>query len=80
VFQGPTDTGTDPLDADTDDDGFSDGQEVAAGFDPNDPDSNPAIAVPSLTPTGMALLAALLLAGAAWRDGRPRMGGALNGR
>jgi hypothetical protein len=65
VFNGPDDTGTDPLDADSDDDGFSDGEEVAAGFDPNDPSSHPATPVPSLTPAGVVALAALLLLGAA---------------
>jgi hypothetical protein len=36
VFNSVLDTGTDPLDADSDDDGFDDGAEVAAGTDPND--------------------------------------------
>ncbi len=34
---------TDPLDADSDDDGVNDGVEVAAGSDPNDPGSVPAV-------------------------------------
>jgi len=38
-----SDTGTDPLDFDSDDDSIGDGTEVAAGFDPNDPASHPAI-------------------------------------
>ena len=33
---------TDPNSADTDGDGFSDGEEIAGGFDPFDPNSNPA--------------------------------------
>ena len=39
---GLVDTGeTDPCDFDTDDDTFSDGEEIAVGTDPLDPDSNP---------------------------------------
>jgi len=38
VFVDETDTGTDPNDPDTDDDGIDDGAEVAGGSDPNDPD------------------------------------------
>jgi hypothetical protein len=41
VYVSPTDTGTDPLDSDTDDDGASDGLEVTAGSDPTDPLSQP---------------------------------------
>ncbi|MEZ4332529.1 MAG: hypothetical protein R3F35_12280 [Myxococcota bacterium] len=37
VYASPTNTGTSPVDADSDDDGWSDGYEVANGFDPNDP-------------------------------------------
>ena len=33
---------TDPQDADSDDDGFADGAEVAEGFDPADAEENPA--------------------------------------
>ncbi|MFH0880008.1 MAG: thrombospondin type 3 repeat-containing protein, partial [Lentisphaerota bacterium] len=39
VYQGPGDTGTSPYVADTDGDGVRDGDEVAAGFDPTDPES-----------------------------------------
>jgi hypothetical protein len=42
VFVSPTNTGTSPLNPDTDGDGFGDGEEVAAGTDPNDPGSMPA--------------------------------------
>ena len=41
VYVSPTNTGTDPNDPDTDDDGFSDGREVQLGFDPHDPDDFP---------------------------------------
>ena len=41
VYVSPTDTGTDPNDADSDDDTYSDGAEVDAGTDPNDPLSYP---------------------------------------
>jgi hypothetical protein len=72
TFVDANDTGTDPLDPDTDGDAFSDGDEVAAGTDPTDPASNPAAPVPSLTPAGAVLLAALLLAGAARVGRSPR--------
>jgi probable HAF family extracellular repeat protein len=42
VFVSPSDTGSDPLDPDSDDDGFADGLEVAASADPNDPAAFPA--------------------------------------
>jgi len=65
-YVSPTDAGTDPFDWDTDADGFSDGDEVAAGSDPLDPDSKPVPPVPSLTPFGCGLTALLLvLVGAA---------------
>ncbi len=41
TFLGPNDTGTDPARADTDGDGFEDGDEVAAGTDPTNPASFP---------------------------------------
>ena len=34
---------TDPLDADSDDDGFNDGAEINAGTDPNDAASFPVV-------------------------------------
>jgi hypothetical protein len=63
-YVSPTDTGTDPRDADTDGDGIDDGAEVAGGTDPNDPrDPLPAFPpqVPALGARGHALLAMLLL-------------------
>jgi DNA-binding beta-propeller fold protein YncE len=56
VFLSPTDTGTDPLDADSDNDGIDDGTEVALGSDPNDAGSTPA--VPAVPLAGLGLLAA----------------------
>jgi hypothetical protein len=53
---------SDPLDADTDDDGFSDGAEVAAGTDPNDPGSFPAAPVPTVSEWGLLVLGLLLAA------------------
>jgi len=41
VFVSEHDTGTDPINPDTDDDGFDDGLEVRRGTDPNDPDDFP---------------------------------------
>jgi hypothetical protein len=62
IFVSPSDTGTDPLDPDSDGDGFSDSEEVEAGSDPNDETSTPwsVIPIPSLTPSGLAILAMLL--------------------
>jgi len=49
VFVSPGDTGTDPFNVDSDGDGFADGEEVAAGSDPNDPGSVPGpVSVPAL--------------------------------
>ncbi len=65
VYVSPTDAGTDPFDSDSDDDGFSDGWEVAVGSDPNDPEETPSLVlVPALGPWGRALLL-LVLAGSA---------------
>ena len=57
-------TETDPLDPDSDDDGFNDGIEFGAGSDPNDANSTPsgATPVPSLSPGALGLLAFLILA------------------
>lgn len=46
VYASPTDTGSDPFDPDSDGDGYDDGDEVAAGSNPNDPTSTPAPPVP----------------------------------
>jgi len=59
-YVSPSDTGTNPLDTDTDDDSFSDGAEVTAGTDPTNPNSNPS--VPTLGQTGAALLVLGLIA------------------
>jgi hypothetical protein len=39
IYNGPEDAGTDPDNPDTDDDGMTDGDEVASGTDPTDPGS-----------------------------------------
>ncbi len=52
--------GTDPNDPDSDGDGVSDGEEVKKGSDPKDSSDN--ISVPDLTPLGLSLLVALILA------------------
>jgi YVTN family beta-propeller protein len=64
IFVGPDDTGTDPFLADTDGDGFDDGDEVAAGSDPTDAGSTPSpVAVP-LTQVWSTLLLIGVLASA----------------
>ncbi len=72
LFVDATDTGTDPNDADTDNDSFDDGAEVMAGTDPNDPfdPSPPVTAVPALSPAGVGLFLALLVAGSRLRRRR----------
>ena len=40
IYVGVTNTGTDPLDPDSDDDSLPDGAEVALGLDPNNPDTD----------------------------------------
>jgi uncharacterized repeat protein (TIGR03806 family) len=59
IYVSPTDTGTDPLVADTDLDGFGDGYEVANGFDPTNPASSPQ-SLPMLSPTMSLLLSSVL--------------------
>jgi hypothetical protein len=57
VFVGSSDTGTDPLVADTDGDGVDDGLEVQLGSDPTDPLSTPH-AVPVMGRSGHVILLA----------------------
>jgi len=82
TFISATDTGTDPLLLDTDGDGFDDGDEVAAGSDPNSFASRPAVqGVPAVAAGGRLLLAlfALVLGGVAL-DGRRGGRGVARGR
>jgi len=72
VYVSPTDTGTNALVPDTDGDGFSDGDEVASGTDPNNPQSFPPGAVPAVGPRGIALFFLLLMTGLGVRRGRAR--------
>ncbi len=50
VFLGPLDTGTSPVLADTDGDGYGDGEEVTAGSDPTNAASVPGIPAPMSVP------------------------------
>ena len=59
VFVSPTDTGTNPLNPDTDGDGVSDGDEVTAGTDPNTGSGPPG--VPVMPAAGHFALISLLL-------------------
>lgn len=59
-FVSPGDTGTSPVLFDTDGDGLGDGDEVAAGFDPTDPNSPPPTVLPALGAPATAVLAGLL--------------------
>jgi len=57
-------TDLDPLNSDTDGDGFNDGLEIQSGSDPKDPASTPGpVQVPALTLFGYLALVALLAAG-----------------
>ena len=60
VFVSATDTGTDPLLADTDGDGFGDAFEVSNGSDPTDPLSLPGLPVPALSLWALGGLAGAL--------------------
>jgi hypothetical protein len=59
TFASSTDTGSDPFDADSDDDGVADGIEVLLGFDPNNPNSLPAL--PALGSAAQGLLVGIVL-------------------
>ncbi len=60
VFVDANNTGTNPHDPDSDDDGVSDGDEVAAGTDPNVADTG-TVEVPMLSPGAMGLMLILLV-------------------
>jgi len=72
VYVSPTNTGTNPLNADTDHDGIPDGVEVANGWNPNDPNSPPKT-IPLLPFWGTLLLigAVLFAASRLLRRGGP---------
>ena len=59
VYHSPTDTGSDPRNPDSDWDGVGDGQEVAAGTNPN------AAGIPVLGPVSTTILVLMLLAAGA---------------
>jgi hypothetical protein len=62
TFVDGNDTGTSPVLADTDGDGFDDDVEVLAGTNPNNPFEYPgSVPVPALPGIGMAVLAGLML-------------------
>ncbi len=71
TFLNANDTGTDPTKADTDGDTYTDGDEVANGWDPTDPNDPGAPGVPALPAAGGAILGAAL-AVAALRSRRSR--------
>ena len=56
VYVDSNNTGTDPLNADTDGDGFDDGFEIVAGSDPNDSGSTPSPQVHSVQTEWLILL------------------------
>jgi hypothetical protein len=70
TFVDADDTGTSPMLADTDDDGFDDDEEVIAGTDPTDPLDFPN--APNAVP-GLNGLAGLLLAGVLMAAARARL-------
>jgi hypothetical protein len=61
TFVSPSDTGSNPLNADSDGDGFEDGIEVLQGTDPNNSLSFPGASVPVLPLLGQALLISTLI-------------------
>jgi len=61
IFIDSEDTGTNPLFADTDGDGLEDGDEVANGWDPNDPNSPNVAEVPVFSSPGFVALSVLLI-------------------
>jgi hypothetical protein len=74
VFVDENDTGTDPNDIDTDDDGVIDGTEVFYGTDPNDPDEFPLL--PLMRSWALAAVLASMLIGSAlwvWRRSKARV-------
>ncbi len=72
TYVSPSDTGTDPLNADTDGDGVNDGDEVAVGADPTDASDlgQPPVEIPGLSPLGIGLLVGALLGAGVWRRRR----------
>jgi hypothetical protein len=72
VFAGATDTGTSPVDADTDGDGLTDGDEVTGGSDPNDAGDPGPPAIPVMAGWIYFALAAALACTARGPRGRRR--------
>ena len=72
LFLSASDTGTDPLDDDSDDDGILDGDEVLTGSDPNDSNDPIPTPVPAMPLVGLGALAALVILGARGRLRRSR--------
>jgi hypothetical protein len=74
TYNGPGDTGTNPLLVDTDGDGFGDSVEVEAGSDPTNAASIPGGAgMPALSVGGLAILAAAIAAAARRERRRVRL-------
>ncbi len=65
TYVSPTDTGTDPFNADTDGDGAKDGFEVQFGSDPNDP-SDTVMGIPALGQLGLGIMSLLLFGATLW--------------